>query len=166
MPEVISCFQEGGHHIIPSNFYRHEGWTVEHEFQAAKTFDFAEALEIRTAVKAGDAKRLGRRCTLRADWDEVKDNVMLICLRRKFRIPECRDWLLGTDDAMLIEGNTWGDQYWGATPQAPSGVPIDSPLLNTWKGADGHTLWGANKLGILLMEVRDDIRSFKARGIR
>ena len=44
--------------------------------------------------------------------------------------------LLATGDAELIEGNNWGDTYWGK--------------------CNGQ---GLNRLGILLMQIRDYIRS-------
>ena len=60
------------------------------------------------------------------------------CLRLKFEIPELREALLNTDNAKLIEGNWWGDKFWGIC----NGV-------------------GENNLGKLLMEVRDEIRRNK-----
>ena len=56
-------------------------------------------------------------------------------LEAKFAVPELRDALLATGDAELVEGNTWGDVYWGV--------------------CGGR---GRNQLGRTLMRVRDDIR--------
>lgn len=122
-----------------SNFYAdpHGGPTVEHMFQAAKTFDNAEALAILEAETPGQAKRMGRKVQLRADWDRVKDSIMLDLLRRKFSIEPLRSRLLNTRDAELIEGNTWGDTYWGV--------------------CNGR---GKNMLGKLLMQVRDELNGF------
>ena len=58
-------------------------------------------------------------------------------LRRKFSIPYLRDLLLNTENATLIEGNTWNDTFWG----------ID---LKTGKGQ--------NHLGKLLMEIREELK--------
>ena len=114
--------------------------TVEHAYQAAKTLDkasrfpftFAAAhLRLRTP---GDAKRAGRRLRIRPDWEQVKRDVMCILLRRKFAHAPLRGRLLGTGDAELIEGNTWGDTYWGVCQER------------------GH-----NWLGRLLMQVRAEL---------
>jgi hypothetical protein len=34
-------------------------------------------------------------------------------LVQKFAIPELRQQLIDTGDARIIEGNTWGDVFWG-----------------------------------------------------
>ena len=103
-----------------SNFYEskivYEGIeypTVEHAFQAAKTFDKKEREYIASLKTPSLAKRAGRRVELRRDWEEIKEDVMLECLRLKFAIPELRKKLLATNDTWLMEGNTWHDNYWG-----------------------------------------------------
>lgn len=88
-------------------------WTVEHAYQAAKTLDKRERLWLAGLRTPGQAKRRGRKLALRPDWEQVKDTIMLDLLRQKFRQPQLRDALLATGDAELIEGNTWGDTYWG-----------------------------------------------------
>ena len=110
--------------------------TVEHYFQAAKTTNMEEYKAIAAADTPGQAKRLGRKVTLRPDWEEVKDQVMLDALRKKFSDDKLRSMLLATGEEYLIEGNTWGDKYWGV--------------------CDGV---GLNHLGKLLMQVREEIKS-------
>src|SRR5258708_4024652 len=83
--------------------------TVEHAFQAAKTLVVAERQAIRVAATPGEAKRLGRRATLRPGWNDMRLDVMRTLIRRKFDIPANRTLLLSTGDAELIEGNTWND---------------------------------------------------------
>jgi ribA/ribD-fused uncharacterized protein len=58
--------------------------TVEHAFQEAKTYDPAERATIREAVTPAGAKHLGKRVALRADWEQVKFDLMLTLLRHKF----------------------------------------------------------------------------------
>ena len=58
--------------------------TVEHAFQALKTLDKEERKEIRLASTPGRAKRLGRKCTLRSDWETHKVSIMDRLIFRKF----------------------------------------------------------------------------------
>lgn len=114
--------------------------SVEHGYQAAKTLDQDKKLEIQRAPKPGDAKRLGRAVPLRPDWDDVKEQVMLGLLRQKFSDDPLRSRLLATGDAVLIEGNTWGDRYWGVS------------------GGQG-----LNRLGLMLMAVRQELADASVR---
>lgn len=109
--------------------------TVEHYFQAMKTLDKGVRFYIAIQATPGKAKRLGRRLDLRPDWEFIKDSIMEEALRIKFSNPKLRKALLDTGDEYLEEGNTWGDQYWGVC----NGV-------------------GKNKLGKLLMKIRQEIK--------
>lgn len=115
-----------GEYAFLSNFYPSEiiygideegkaicAKTVEHAFQAAKAKNTDEALEILTAWSPGQAKKWGRRCVIRPDWDEIKNSVMHNYVNRKFAIPELREKLLATGKEYLEEGNYWHDNYWG-----------------------------------------------------
>ena len=150
MESVISRFE--GEYEFLSNFYPSKiiydiddghiiyAPTVEHAFQAAKTINWLEEPDILTAPTPGKAKRLGRKCELRKDWEEVKDNVMRKFLCKKFAIPELRQKLLDTGDAYLIEGNYWHDNHFGIC------------YCEKCKGK------GENILGQLLMDIREEIR--------
>jgi hypothetical protein len=88
--------------------------TVEHYFQAHKTLDPEARAELAAAPTAARAKALGRGVALRLDWEGVKLVVMREALEYKF----CQDshlskLLTQTGDALLCEGNYWGDRYWG-----------------------------------------------------
>lgn len=109
--------------------------TTEHAYQAAKTLDLAERDKVRSAETPGKAKRLGQAVALRPDWDAVRIEVMLDLQRQKYAQGDLRAKLLDTGDAELVEGNTWGDRFWGV--------------------CDGK---GLNWLGRLLMQVRAEIR--------
>lgn len=144
MPKSITSFS--GEHSFLSNFYpapvKLDGYvypTVEHAFQAAKSFIRREREAIRLAPSPGKAKRLGRKVILRPDWEHVKIEVMKELLRQKFSDPELCAKLLATGDASLIEGNHWGDVTWGCVLEKEKWV-------------------GSNKLGVLLMELRFDLR--------
>ncbi len=118
--------------------------SVEHAFQASKTTSSIEKIEIYDADTPGKAKRLGKKVTLREDWETVKVYIMGFLLDEKFKNPTLRKALLDTGSVELIEGNTWGDTFWGV--------------------CDGQ---GENTLGKLLMDLRDDIRMYeKAEEVR
>jgi ribA/ribD-fused uncharacterized protein len=88
--------------------------TSEHAFQAAKSFRPEDREQIRRARTPAEAKKLGRYVNLRPDWDQVRTNVMFYVVLDKFaRNPKLLRDLLATGDLPLIEGNTWGDTFWG-----------------------------------------------------
>ena len=121
--------------VIDRTFYK----TVEHYFQSKKALKAKERIEIASARTPGEAKRLGKKCLMRSDWIEVKDDVMKKGLREKFdQNLKLLKMLIGTGEAVLEEGNSWGDKYWGK---------------------DIFTGEGKNMLGKLLMEVREEYSS-------
>ncbi|NYZ49218.1 N-glycosidase YbiA, partial [Escherichia coli] len=72
---------------------------------------------------------------LRKNWESVKEQVMRKALRAKFeQHPELRALLLATAPAKLVE-HTENDAYWG----------------------DGGNGKGKNRLGYLLMELREQL---------
>ena len=127
-----------------SNFYpsplTYEGIsypTVEHAFQAQKTFDETERKKIAQCKKPGRAKGLGRKVKLRQDWESVKVGIMTEIIRIKFESDEeLKTLLLETGTAKLIEGNTWNDRFWGVC------------------GGKGK-----NWLGRILMQIREEFQS-------
>lgn len=117
--DPISAFR--GRYGFLSNFFEspitYEGIQYlnnEAAFQAAKTLDIEERGRF-ACVAPNVAKSMGRKLKLRADWEQVKDGVMLEILRAKFA-PGTKNaaLLLATGERPLIEGNTWHDNYWGA----------------------------------------------------
>ena len=108
--------------------------SVEHAFQAAKTDDFSMRWLIMNASTAGAAKKFGRTAPLRKGWDEMRVEVMRGLLKQKFRYLPLAQKLRDTGEAELIEGNWWGDQFWGV--------------------CHGK---GKNHLGRLLMEIRKEL---------
>jgi ribA/ribD-fused uncharacterized protein len=136
---VISSFQ--GEHRWLSNFWMSpltiDGWNFassEHAYQAAKSLDPTVWRMIQSYASPGEAKRAGMRIKLRPDWNEVRVQFMREILQAKFSNPDLKQRLLGTGTAELIEGNTWGDTFWGVC-----------------RGK------GENNLGKLLMELRRDL---------
>lgn len=136
-----------GEYKFLSNFYvtpvEYEGLVFgssENAFQAAKTLDWNIRLSM-MRIAPGVAKRRGRTLLLRADWEHIKDDVMLDIVRIKFKNQRLATLLADTGTANLIEGNSWGDEYWGVC----RGI-------------------GQNKLGKILERVRFEIweKGFKS----
>jgi ribA/ribD-fused uncharacterized protein len=113
--------------------------TVENAYQAAKTLDLEKRQDF-LDVLPGFAKRLGQRIELRQDWNDVKLDIMTRLNEQKYMQPDLRKKLCDTYPQDIVEGNTWGDTFWGV--------------------CDGK---GSNHLGKILMAIRmqiliDDIR--------
>lgn len=109
---------------------------AEAAFQSQKTLNcvFRRRFQF---LNPSEAKGLGRNVALRQDWEDVKENVMYEVVKAKFfSNEELAHQLLATGNEHLEEGNTWGDRAWGTV--------------------DGV---GANKLGIILMKVREELRN-------
>src|SRR4051812_43006627 len=88
--------------------------TVEHAFQAAKAPTVSEKRLIAAASSAGRAKQMGRQVRLPETWESIKVGIMRDLVRLKFtKHRDLRELLLVTGDLPLIEGNTWGDRFWG-----------------------------------------------------
>ena len=107
---------------------------AEAAFQAQKCVNAADRLAF-SKLNSSEAKKLGRRVSLRPDWEDIKVGVMRDIVRAKFsQNPELEEKLLATSGEYLEEGNTWGDRVWG-----------------TVNGS------GANLLGQILMELRGNL---------
>ncbi|WP_421829165.1 NADAR family protein [Larkinella sp.] len=140
----IKFYRVSGPYGFLSNFSPHpiyverEMWaTVEHYFQASKF----ENNEVRKKIKSFNSpmkaaqEGRSRNYVIRADWESVKDSIMLNGLIAKFlQHQELKVELLKTEDAILIE-DSFNDSYWA-------------------NGGDGK---GKNRLGKLLMDVREII---------
>jgi len=144
MKNPIYFFSKSDKFFWLSNFspygFEKEGYywpTVEHYFQARKFHDKEFQEKIRKANSPKQAKVLGqtRNIKIRDDWEDIKENVMLEALREKFQDPELHERLLETGRRQLIENSPY-DKYWGC-------------------GRDGS---GKNRLGRLLMKVREELR--------
>ena len=113
--------------------------TSEHYFQAQKFAGTDHEEQVRRAKSPMIAARMGRsrQRPFRRDWEQVKDGVMMDALRAKFgQHPDLKPMLLETGDRRLVE-HTENDRYW----------------------ADGGDGSGRNRLGELLMQLRDELRA-------
>ena len=142
---IVESFYVDGVHSPYSNCYVFrfavdgvEYDTMEHYFQCMKTLDSNGRQFIREASSPGQAKRRGRGCVLRTDWEAAKIGVMRRGLAHKFELNnEMGQYLLASGDDYLVEGNNWGDRFWGAV--------------------NGY---GENWLGHLLMARRAELRYY------
>lgn len=106
---------------------------AEAAFQAGKC-RYLPDMDKFSNLSGVEAKQLGKRITLIDDWNETKLSYMLTVLRAKFaQNPELNAKLVATGDEQIVEGNTWGDTFWGV--------------------CNGK---GENHLGKLLMWIRDE----------
>lgn len=109
--------------------------TVENAYQAAKAHPSMRAQFCN--CKPGEAKRLAKKLVLEPSWESEKVHVMRALLSQKFSVgSRLASLLLATGDGRIVEGNRWGDTFWGVC----NGV-------------------GENNLGKLLMERREFLRA-------
>lgn len=133
------CFSNFSAHgfEIDGKYWR----TSEHYFQAQKFVGTAHEEQIRLTPSPKIAASMGRsrKRPLRPDWESVKDTIMQQAVLKKFEThTDIREILLATGEEEIVE-NAPSDYYWGC-------------------GADGS---GQNKLGKILMEVREILREVK-----
>jgi len=139
----ITDFHEEPYQFL-SNFYEEKVMygglaygSNEAAFQAQKCKTEEEKVQF-TEFNPGKSKGVGRRVQLRPDWEQVKVGIMEEIVRAKFaQHPELAARLVATGDMVLVEGNHWGDTFWGV---------------------DTRTGQGENHLGKILMKVREELK--------
>ncbi len=136
--DKYGCFSSFAHYNFKLDGKR---WmTSEHYFQAQKFWGTKYEEVIRLLDNPMKAAEIGRdrELPLRADWEQVKDDIMLKAVYAKFtQNKEIKDILISTGKEIIIESTT-NDYYWGC-------------------GKDGS---GKNMLGIILMKVREELSFF------
>lgn len=120
--------------------WKGEVWmTSEHAYHSEK-FDNEKILQLlRNSRSAHDAMKIAyaHKEEYKKDWDDIKLSVMKDILHAKVaQHPYVKKKLLESGDKELVE-NSWRDDFWGWGPN---------------KG-------GANHLGKLWMELRNEVRS-------
>jgi ribA/ribD-fused uncharacterized protein len=121
-----SCFIKYEGDVYPS---------VENAYQAAKMRNVEDRQRF-FYNKASEAKKLGRLLPMRAEWDQVRLDVMYELVKKKFSQDPLKSYLLNTGDEEIQEGNWWGDTFWGTV--------------------NGE---GENHLGKILMRIREELRT-------
>jgi ribA/ribD-fused uncharacterized protein len=146
-PNVIDEFR--GKYFFLSNFYikpvyYNSEWyrSSEHAFQAQKATNEKDKQYVLNAQYPGHAKTRGNEIICRPNWKNIRMMEMYNILRCKFTEIDgiLASKLLETENALLIEGNNWGDRYWGKVRDSKTGE---------WVGENFH--------GQLLMKVRNEI---------
>jgi ribA/ribD-fused uncharacterized protein len=143
--DVIRFYAVSANYGCFSNFSPHpiklkgKTWaTSEHYFQAQKFAGTPDEEEVRQAKSPMIAAQIGRsrKRPLRRDWWSVRDSIMHEAVLAKFtQHDDLREILQATGDAKIVE-HTEKDRYWG-------------------DGGDGS---GQNRLGHILMRVREELR--------
>lgn len=113
--------------------------TSEHYFQSKKFEGTKYEEAIRRVSSPSECAKLGRSRSfpLRKDWEQVKEDVMMTALRAKFtQHQKLKELLLSTQNKTIIE-HTQKDSYW----------------------ADGGDGTGKNRLGVLLMALREELKN-------
>ena len=125
--------------------------SAEHAFQAFKCVNAEDFNKILNCKSSRLARKLGRRVKLRSDWERVKDQIMFEVVKAKFmQNLDLANKLINTYPKILVEGNTWKDTYWG----------VD---LFRHNEEYKYGYYGRNKLGEILMQVRDLLRNQKEK---
>ena len=107
--------------------------STENAYQASKTYpEYREPYKFYTP---GKAKREGAKIAIRPDWD--REGTMFKLQELKYKDPWLANLLILTDEQEIIEGNDWGDTFWG-----------ESPIGN-----------GQNKLGKMIVTIRTRIKN-------
>ena len=113
--------------------------TVEHFYQSQKFVDkdYSEIIRNAKTPKAAADFGKSRKIKIKANWDEIKDDIMFIGVETKFNTHKAlKEVLLSTDDNLIIENSPF-DNYWGI-------------------GQNGN---GLNQLGTILMRIRKKFKS-------
>lgn len=111
--------------------------TVEHAYMSEKNGAKEWKYFCITEKSPKIVKKASLEIDLRADWEEIKENTMLTLTRIKYKEKKLQEKLLETKDQYIQGGNDWGDIFWGV---------------------DLKTGIGENKLGKIIMQVRDEVK--------
>lgn len=128
-----------GKYYFLSNFYEaqvtYNGVTYKNNEAAFQSQKCLSRVTEFSNLSPNLAKSLGRHVQLRPDWEQIKEQVMYeICVAKFTQNPDLMCQLLETEGT-IEEGNYWHDTTWGV---------------------DLKTGYGQNKLGKILMRIREE----------
>lgn len=119
---------------------------ITHENKKYRLNDFRKMIS--ELKYPGMVKKIGKKIPIREDWDTEKINIMKYGIREKFKDSNLKNKLINTKNEELVEGNWWHDNYFG------------NCFCDNCKNKKGK-----NKLGKLIMEIRDEINDNKKGGL-
>lgn len=114
--------------------------SVENAYQSAKIDDTAWSIRCQMCSPAQAKKESREIRGIHPDWDIIKMDVMFYLLVEKYNKEPYKAWLQKTGSVNIVEGNTWGDVFWGV---------------------DLKTGEGQNILGRMIMNIRESFRTGK-----
>ena len=110
--------------------------STENAYQASK-FTETNRVFFTTCSPAKSKERGSKLLALPDNWEAKKIEIMRVLIRQKFRVGTFNaELLIKTGDCLIVEGNSWGDTFWGV--------------------CDGK---GENHLGRILMTQRENLKA-------
>ena len=104
--------------------------SVEHAYQSKKCISlYWKDTCSDTTNSAEYIKKESRKQIIVDNWDEIKVEIMKVCLEQKFNDPTYKKLLLNTGDLYIQEGNYWGDKFWGICLKTNTGQNILGHLI-------------------------------------
>lgn len=145
MERVVEICRNGPYYFM-SNFYKcsfeYNGYKFSNSEAAFQGMKCPSQLKHFSMLNPSQAKSEGRCVALRSDWEQVKEDIMKEILYAKFsQNKDLKAKLLATGNSTIVEVTTWHDTHWGICT------------------CDKHNGEGKNRLGHLLVEVREELRN-------
>ena len=126
--------------IYPSteNFYQAMKYSKDHFIQLEGwKFSISVRSHIAYNLKPNESKKYSKENPLtNHKFEQKKLEIMESAQRQKYSKEPFKSKLIATGDALLEEGNWWGDKFWGV---------------------DIKTRDGENHLGKIIMKIRDEL---------
>lgn len=99
--------------VIIDKKVRFPAKSAEHVYQACKASNYKDVEAILNAPTPGEARRLGNKVKVNPEFDKNRISIMEKIIANKFSIKDLEDKLVDTYPNALVEGNVWGDTFWG-----------------------------------------------------
>lgn len=129
-------------HDCQINHLGHMFNSVEHAYMFSKNPLDKDWLNKCLTLSASEIKKQSKSIKLRDDWNDVRLPIMFGLLKQKFSKEPFRSRLINTGNENIVEGNSWGDIFWGVDIKKTPNI-------------------GENWMGRLLMDIRNKIRNNK-----
>lgn len=134
----VDIIHDGITYPATENFYQAMKYGAEAVVFLDHTAQRQQIREYIATLSPVGSKRFSRLHEMNnASFESEKLQIMLLAQRLKYAQEPFKSKLLATGDGILEEGNWWKDSFWGV---------------------DIHTRQGANHLGKIIMQVRQELR--------